>query len=72
VSEEKKRNPDGIGHKVAFWFATACAIVSLAIFMTINMGKAESELTVDEREERDRRAREMQLAAQGSDENRES
>lgn len=72
VSEEKKRNPDGIGHKVAFWFATACAIISLAIFMTIRMGKAESELTVDEREERDRRARELQLAAQRSEENRES
>jgi len=50
VSGDQKRNPGGEGHKVAFWFATACAIVTLIIFATIDLGKAESELTVEERE----------------------
>ncbi len=49
VAEEEKRKPDGEGHKVAFWFATAAAIVVLAIFSTISLGKAESELTVEEK-----------------------
>jgi len=52
VSEDQKNHPDGEGHKVAFWFATAAAVVALAIFATIDLGKAESDLTVEEREKR--------------------
>ncbi|KAK1751529.1 aminotriazole resistance protein [Echria macrotheca] len=52
VSEDQKAHPDGEGHKVAFWFATASAAVALAIFATIDLGKAESDLTVEEREKR--------------------
>ncbi|KAK0623924.1 major facilitator superfamily domain-containing protein [Immersiella caudata] len=52
VSEGFKRHPDGEGHKVAFWFATAAAGVAFLIFMTISIPKAGSELTIEEREER--------------------
>jgi MFS family permease len=41
------------GHKVAFWFATACSVVVMIIFTTIDLGKAESELTVEERLQRE-------------------
>jgi MFS family permease len=48
VSEDEKRGgPEG--HKVAFWFATACSAVVMLIFATIDLGKAEAELTVEER-----------------------
>jgi len=50
VSEDQKRNPNGQGHRVAFWFATACAVIALGLFATIDLGKAESDLTVEERE----------------------
>ncbi|KAK0704521.1 major facilitator superfamily domain-containing protein, partial [Lasiosphaeris hirsuta] len=53
VAEETRRRPDGWGHKVAFWFATASAALSLLIFATIKIGKAESEMTVEERERRE-------------------
>jgi MFS family permease len=68
VSEDLKRHPDGLGHKVAFWFATACAGVALLIFLTIKIPKAESELTMEEREERDRRMRALESAARGTGE----
>ncbi|KAJ4286612.1 hypothetical protein N0V88_007976 [Collariella sp. IMI 366227] len=55
VSEDEKRGGTE-GHKVAFWFATACAAVVLVIFTTIKLGKAESELTVEEREALEREA----------------
>lgn len=55
VSEDKNRGGTE-GHKVAFWFATACSAVTLLFFSTIKLGKAESELTVEER---------MQLEAAG-------
>ncbi|KAL2189284.1 MFS general substrate transporter [Thermothelomyces heterothallicus CBS 203.75] len=48
VSEDENRGGTQ-GHKVAFWFATACSAVVLLIFATIKLGKAESELTVEER-----------------------
>lgn len=48
VSENEKRGGSQ-GHKVAFWFSTACAAVTLMLFATIKIGKAESELTVEER-----------------------
>lgn len=38
-------------YKAAFWFATGCAIFSLLIIVAfVKMGRAKSELTVDERE----------------------
>ncbi|KAK3296543.1 major facilitator superfamily domain-containing protein [Chaetomium fimeti] len=48
VSEDGKRGGTE-GHKVAFWFATASSVVVLVIFATIKLGKAESDLTVEER-----------------------
>ncbi|KAK3905233.1 major facilitator superfamily domain-containing protein [Staphylotrichum tortipilum] len=48
VSENEKRGGTE-GHKVAFWFATACAAIVMILFATINPGKAESELTMEER-----------------------
>lgn len=56
VSEHEKRHPEGEPHRVAFWFATACAAVSLMIYVTIDIGKAESDLTVEEKERRAREA----------------
>ncbi|KAK0609702.1 major facilitator superfamily-domain-containing protein [Bombardia bombarda] len=53
VSENEKRMPEGgESHKVAFWFATGCAALSLLLFVTIDTGKAESGLTVEEQVER--------------------
>ncbi len=52
VAEDEKRGGTQ-GHKVAFWFATACSAVVMAIFATINLGKAESELTLEERMQRE-------------------
>ena len=52
VAEDEKRGGTQ-GHKVAFWFATACSVVVMAIFATINLGKAESELTLEERMRRE-------------------
>jgi len=68
VSEDEKRNPNGEGHKVAFWFATACAGVTFLIFLTIKMPKAKSELTIEEREARDAKARALESARQSSGE----
>ncbi|KAK4139885.1 major facilitator superfamily domain-containing protein [Dichotomopilus funicola] len=48
VSEDEGRGGTQ-GHKVAFWFAAACSAVVLLTFATIKLGKAESELTVEER-----------------------
>lgn len=63
VSEDEKRGGKE-GHKVAFWFATGCAAVVLLIFMTIKVGKAEADLTLEEKErleeERRRAAEETQ------------
>lgn len=62
VTEHESRGGSQ-GHKVAFWFATACAAVVLLIFATIKLGKAESELTVEERLLRESaRGREMTSA----------
>jgi MFS family permease len=52
VSEDETRGGTQ-GHKVAFWFATACSAVVLLIFSSIKLGKAESELTVEERMQRE-------------------
>ena len=52
VAEDEKRGGTQ-GHKVAFWFATACSAVVMAIFATINLGKAESEMTLEERMQRE-------------------
>jgi hypothetical protein len=39
-------------YRAAFWFATGCAIISLVIIAVfVHIGKAKSELTVDERGE---------------------
>ena len=48
VAEHEAR-AGGEQHKVAFWFATAAAAVALLLFATIKIGKAESELTDEER-----------------------
>lgn len=40
-------------YRRAFWFGSACAGVSLLLFCTIRIGKAKSQLTVEEMEERD-------------------
>lgn len=48
VAETEER-VGGEQHKVAFWFATASAVVALLLFSTIKIGKAESELTEEER-----------------------
>ncbi|KAK3334135.1 major facilitator superfamily domain-containing protein [Cercophora scortea] len=53
VAEHNERTGED-GYKVAFWFATACAIVALLIFSTIDMGRASSDLTVEEKEEQRR------------------
>ena len=42
---------DGENHRVAFWFAVACAGCSLLLFCFVDPGKAESELTLEERME---------------------
>ncbi|KAH8902995.1 MFS general substrate transporter [Coniochaeta sp. PMI_546] len=39
-------------YRVAFWFGTACAGVSLLNFCFIRIGKAKSQLSIEEREER--------------------
>ncbi|KAK4164057.1 major facilitator superfamily domain-containing protein [Cladorrhinum sp. PSN259] len=57
VSEDEKRGGTE-GHKVAFWFATACAAVVLLIFMTIKVGKAESDLTLEEKAEKEKAEKE--------------
>jgi MFS family permease len=59
VSEDETRGGTQ-GHKVAFWFATACSAVVLLIFSSIKIGKAESELTVEERMQRDARGGQKQ------------
>jgi hypothetical protein len=42
-------------YKVAFWLATGCAIMGLIImFFGVKIGKARSELTLEEREELER------------------
>ncbi|KAK4236347.1 major facilitator superfamily-domain-containing protein [Achaetomium macrosporum] len=53
VAEDEKRGGSQ-GHKVAFWFATACAAVVLLIFATVPIGKAKSDLTVEERMQREK------------------
>lgn len=53
VSEHAKSGGK-TGHQVAFWFAVGCAVVVLLIFMTIKVGKAESDLTLEEKAERER------------------
>ncbi|KAK4215485.1 major facilitator superfamily domain-containing protein [Rhypophila decipiens] len=62
VAENKKRTGER-DFSIAFWLATACAVVTLAIFSTIKLGKAESELTVEEREQL-QRARAQEAASQ--------
>ncbi|KAJ4414992.1 hypothetical protein N0V85_002900 [Neurospora sp. IMI 360204] len=42
---------DGENHRVAFWLAVACAACSLLLFCLVDPGKAESELTLEERME---------------------
>jgi hypothetical protein len=43
-------------YKAAFWLATGCASTSLVIIAVfVHIGKAKSELTVDEREEKSRK-----------------
>ncbi|GAB1192468.1 hypothetical protein APSETT444_001660 [Aspergillus pseudonomiae] len=37
-------------YKAAFWFGVACAGVALIFLLFIKIGKAESDLTVEERE----------------------
>ncbi|KAK3313284.1 major facilitator superfamily domain-containing protein [Apodospora peruviana] len=49
AENNEKRGHDGNHYKVAFWLATACAGVTFLIFATIKLGKAESELTVEEK-----------------------
>lgn len=60
VSEDEKRGGTQ-GHRVAFWFGTAAAAVTLILFTTIKIGKAESELTVEERLQLEAEARERNL-----------
>jgi MFS family permease len=39
-------------YKVAFWFATGCAVFGLVVmFFGVKIGKASSDLTIEEREE---------------------
>lgn len=38
-------------YKAAFWFGVACAGVALVFLLFIKMGKAESDLTVEEKEQ---------------------
>ncbi|KAL2021744.1 hypothetical protein VTK56DRAFT_6687 [Thermocarpiscus australiensis] len=53
VSEDENRGGSQ-GHRVAFWFGTAAAAVEAVIFATIKIGKAQSELTLEERMQRER------------------
>jgi MFS family permease len=48
VAEEENRGSSE-GHRVAFWLGTAMAAITAVIFTTIKIGKAESDLTIDER-----------------------
>jgi len=42
-------------YKVAFWFATGCAVFGMAVmFLGVRIGKASSDLTIEEREELER------------------
>jgi hypothetical protein len=55
-SRKTKTNPKG-AYKAAFWFATGSAIISLVIIAAfVRMGRARSELTIDERAELQREA----------------
>ncbi|KAF2710141.1 MFS general substrate transporter [Pleomassaria siparia CBS 279.74] len=46
---------EGQSYKVAFWFATGCAVFGMAVmFLGVKIGKASSDLTVEEREELER------------------
>jgi hypothetical protein len=38
-------------YRVAFWFGAACAVVSLLLFCTVRIGRAKSQLTIEEMEE---------------------
>lgn len=53
VAENKNRTGER-DFSIAFWLATGCAAVTLTIFATIKIGKAASELTVEEKEELER------------------
>ena len=64
VSEDGKRGGSE-GHRVAFWFGTAAAAVTTLIFATIKIGKAESELTMEERMQQE--SREAKQAAPGTE-----
>lgn len=71
VAEDEKRGGTQ-GHRVAFWFATACSAVVAIIFSTIKIGKAEAELTMEERmqqdkESEDEKGSEEKKAAPGTD-----
>jgi len=50
VSENKSLNLKE-SYRVAFWFGTGCAGVAFLIFCTIRIGKAKSQLTMEEMEE---------------------
>lgn len=54
VSETEERGQRG-SYKVAFWLATSLAIAGLIVmFLGVQIGKASSDLTVEEREELER------------------
>lgn len=39
-----------VSYKAAFWFGTGCAAASLVLFCFVDTGKAESQLSVEEKE----------------------
>jgi MFS family permease len=45
-----ERNGGDNPYRVAFWFATGCAVVPLVLFCCIRIGKAKSELRMEERD----------------------
>ncbi|KAK4098955.1 MFS general substrate transporter [Parathielavia hyrcaniae] len=61
VSEDEKRGGTQ-GHRVAFWFATACSAVVLVLFSTIKIPKAKSDLTIEERMRREEAAKQKGAA----------
>ncbi|KAF1849273.1 MFS general substrate transporter [Cucurbitaria berberidis CBS 394.84] len=51
VSETEERGKRG-SYKIAFWLGTALAVAGLIImFLGVNIGKAKSDLTIEEKEE---------------------
>lgn len=50
VAASYESQGERVSYKAAFWFGTGCAAMALVLFCHINTGKAESQLSVEEKE----------------------